>query len=100
MTSSSDAPSLIFATYHGLANGLRDLVPEAVLKKTEGLIGSGNALQRDALLRSCVADAFGSPLHLSPNREEAALGAALHAGVAAGVFIGYEEAQRGVVGAS
>lgn len=52
--------------------------------------GGGTRIRRWLQLK---ADVAGVPLAISPHREAAALGAALLAGVGAGVFAGHEEAQ-------
>ncbi|MCE3200990.1 sedoheptulokinase [Paenibacillus sonchi] len=56
------------------------------------LIGSGNALRANPVLRSKVEACFGLPLTLSAAPEEAAVGAALHAAVGAGGIPSYREA--------
>lgn len=50
------------------------------------LIGAGNGLLRNPVLQGAIEDAFGLPLTLSRHAEAAALGAALSASVAAGVY--------------
>jgi sugar (pentulose or hexulose) kinase len=50
------------------------------------LVGAGNGLRENAVLARCVAEQFGMPLTLPRHREEAAFGAALVAGVGAGVL--------------
>ena len=49
------------------------------------LVGSGNALRRNPLLRRIVAERFALPLRLLPYEEEAAVGAARIAALGAGV---------------
>ena len=44
-----------------------------------GLVGSGNALRRSALVRERLSETFGLPLTLTEHPEEAAVGAALYA---------------------
>ncbi len=56
------------------------------------LIGSGNALRANPVLRSKVEARFGLPLILSAASEEAAVGAALCAAVGAGGIPSYREA--------
>ncbi len=50
------------------------------------LIGAGNGLLRNPVLQEAIEEAFGLPLTLSRHAEAAALGAALSASVAAGVY--------------
>jgi sugar (pentulose or hexulose) kinase len=50
------------------------------------LVGSGNGLRENALLRRLVSQDFGLPIQVPAHREEAAFGAALLAAVGAGVF--------------
>ena len=53
------------------------------------LVGSGNALRRNPALRAAVERRFGLPARIPALEEEAALGAALCTGVAAGVYPDY-----------
>jgi sugar (pentulose or hexulose) kinase len=50
------------------------------------LVGAGNGLRENEVLRRCVSDEFGLTLRLPRHREEAAFGAALVAAVGAGLF--------------
>jgi len=52
----------------------------------ERLIGSGNGLRKNALLRDILAAQFGLPLQTPEHTEEAAVGAALTGAVAVGEF--------------
>jgi sugar (pentulose or hexulose) kinase len=55
-------------------------------QKCERLVGAGNGLRENAVLAGLVSDAFGMSLRFPRHREEAAYGAALLAGVGAGMF--------------
>ena len=63
----------------GELKGFYDRLPED-LRVSEGITGSGNAIRRNPLLRRMVVDQFGKPLSIPEDREEAAMGAARHAG--------------------
>lgn len=52
-----------------------------------GIVASGNAMRKNPVLREICADLFGKPLLLPLHTEEAAFGAALFGGVAAGVIL-------------
>lgn len=52
-------------------------LPPALRQGRTMLVGSGNALRRNARLRETLIATFGLPLTLTPHAEEAALGAAL-----------------------
>ena len=56
------------------------------------LIGAGNGLRENHVLADSVARRFGSAAMVTRHREEAAFGAALVGGVAAGVFSSLDEA--------
>lgn len=58
------------------------------------IVATGNALRNNPLLRAAVAAATGLPLAVPRQREEAAFGAALAAGVAAGRFADLDAAGR------
>ena len=56
------------------------------------LVGAGNGLRENPVLADAVARKFGSAPVVTQHREEAAFGAALVGGVAAGVFSSLDEA--------
>ena len=58
------------------------------------LVGSGNGLQRNPVLRAALAERFGMPLTMAPNPEAAAVGAALCGAVAAGEYPDIAAASR------
>lgn len=81
----------------GLARSLLegcDLLQGATGQPRSRLVGAGNGLRRNAVLSHIVAEAFGMPLRVPTHREEAAYGAALVAGVGAGVFADIEAAAQ------
>lgn len=89
---------LLNAALEALVKTLLEMVPPSVLTKTEKLIGSGNALLRNAVLQEIVAREFGRSLLLSPYAEAAALGSALLVGVATGAYGSLAEAQDAALG--
>jgi sedoheptulokinase len=71
--------TLILGVLRGIVDELKgfyDLLPDD-LKGADFLVGGGNALRRNALLRKTLSTAFAKPLRLPAFEEEAALGAAL-----------------------
>lgn len=76
--------------YHGL---FEHLSPEIRASVTH-VVGSGNGMHKNSALRTAIEQSFHLPLHLSLFDEEAALGAAICAGVGEGVFPGFMEAGR------
>lgn len=58
------------------------------------LVGAGNGLRENSVLADAVARRFGTTAVVTQHREEAAFGAALVGGVAAGVFSSLDEAGR------
>jgi sedoheptulokinase len=87
---------LIVGTLEGEVRILKEMVSKRALGKLEILVGSGNGIRRNALLRSITSRMFGKPLYVPVHEEEAALGAAIHGAVAAGVYRSYRDA-RGVI---
>ncbi len=61
------------------------------------VVGSGNGLRLNPVLRRCVEHEFGRPLTMGDLREEAATGAALTAAVAVGVYPDINSAGRALV---
>lgn len=58
------------------------------------LVGAGNGLRENAVLRECVEAAFDLRIQTTAHREEAAFGAALVGSVAGHVFASLEDASR------
>jgi sedoheptulokinase len=56
------------------------------------IVGSGNGLRRNSVLRRELSLRFGSEILLPPYEEEAAVGAALVAGVGVGIFSDWNDA--------
>jgi sugar (pentulose or hexulose) kinase len=77
------------ALLEGLARTLRSgyerIAPHAGMPRTR-LVGAGNGLRENPVLRQIVGQAFGMPLVLPRHREEAAYGAALLAAVGSSLF--------------
>lgn len=88
---------MVRALLEGMARVFRDgfdLICAATGVRYGNLVGSGNGLRENKVLSRIVSHEFGLPLSLPPIREEAALGAALIAGVGAGVFADLDAAGR------
>ena len=62
--------------------------------KAAYLVGSGNGLRRNSLMREMAEDLFGMPMQIPACSEEAAYGAALQAMVSAGLEDSLENAQK------
>jgi len=58
------------------------------------VVSSGNGFRRNAVLRQELAICFGEDALIPPNQEEAAVGAALSAGVAVGLYSDWDDAGR------
>ena len=80
----------------GFLRGLAGYYRTGFFPELEGRVahicGSGNGLKRNALLRSIVEEVFQRPLAMVPYGEEAAVGAAVNAGLVCGVFADSDEA--------
>jgi sedoheptulokinase len=63
-----------------------DRLPPEVRDRTNALVGSGNGIRLNPGLRKAFERTFGMPMRIPAHGEEAAFGAALLAGVAAGVL--------------
>ena len=72
--------NLTRALAYGVVGNLRTMLPDACFDGRSLVVGSGNALRRLPVMQACVRDVFDVPLELTPDCEEAALGAALLAG--------------------
>ena len=73
---------LTTALLKGICGELKDFydrMPEQIRRGRNKVTGSGNGLRKNPLLQKLLSEAFGLPLELTSNTEEAALGAALSA---------------------
>jgi sedoheptulokinase len=74
-----DLGNLARATARGIVGNLKAMLPAHALTGRRRVVGSGNALRRNPLLRAMAEEVFGLPLKLSDSQEEAATGAAINA---------------------
>jgi sugar (pentulose or hexulose) kinase len=85
------------AVLDGVATGLHDMVAAAegeAAPQARRIVATGNAVRRNPLLVRALEARFGLPVWMPEHREEAAYGAALLAGVSAGMWANLEEAGR------
>jgi len=80
---------LTAAIIHGIGNELYELYKKTGFSASR-LIGSGNGIRKNPLLEKELEDRFSLPLTTTPFDEEAALGAALAAGLGIGIFADIE----------
>ena len=73
------------AVLHGIAQELYEAYDSAGDRRSR-LVGSGNGIRRNPVLRTCISDRFALDLSIPPYDEEAAVGAALVAGIGCGAF--------------
>jgi sedoheptulokinase len=83
---------LIYGTLEGMVRILRDMVDEKIFSKRNHLIGSGNGLRRNWVLRNISSRVFQKDVQVPLHEEEAAIGAAINGAVAAGVYGNFDEA--------
>ena len=82
----------------GMTAELRGLYGEMpLLSPATGLVGSGNAVRKNPVLRRYLEEQFTLPLNLPVHREEAAFGAAVFAAAAAGVYRDIPAAQSALL---
>ncbi len=87
---------LVVGVLEGTVNELYEkytYMSENIATPPSTLVGSGNGIRKSKVTRSMFADKFGMEVKVPAHKEEAAYGAALFAGVAAGVFKSLKEAQ-------
>lgn len=70
---------------NGICKELYDFMPTNTEKKM--IVASGNAVRKIPIMKQVIKDMFGLPVHVSYNKEEASVGTALFAAIAAG-FVG------------
>jgi len=87
-------PNLIRATLRGIIEVLHDMLDKELLSRIERVVGSGNGMRKNRLLRKIASEIFGHRVLIPLNEEEAAIGAAVTGGVAAGVFKNFDEGKK------
>lgn len=73
--------NLILGFLQGMVNELKEYFDYMNISDISGLTASGNAVQKTPVLQKLLIDTFGYELSLTDSREEAAIGAALYAGL-------------------
>ena len=88
MTLSTRAPDIYRALIEATAYGTREIIEAFEREGVEvrELVAAGGLPEKNALLRQIYADVTGRPLKLAGSAQAPALGAAMHAAVAAGVY--------------
>ena len=82
----------------GMADELHELYRQMPLSAPAvGLVGSGNGIRKNPVLRQYLVEQFGLKLKLSAHREEAAFGAAIFAAAASGVYRDIPAAQAALL---
>jgi FGGY-family pentulose kinase len=86
-------PHLYRAVYEGICFGTRQILEDMAANGfTLGRIYAGGGGAKSRLWTQIQADVLGQPIHLPRDKETMALGAAIWAGLGAGVFKDYKEA--------
>ena len=82
------------AVLEGIAAGLHDFLESAgeAAPRATRIIATGNAVRRNPLLVRALGSSFGLPVWMPSHEQEAAYGAALLAGTAAGMWASLAEA--------
>ena len=82
----------------GMADELHELYRQMPLSAPAvGLVGSGNGIRKNPVLRQYLEEQFGLRLKLPAHREEAAFGAAVFAAAASGVYPDIPTAQAALL---
>lgn len=79
-TSNFTPENLILGFVKGISQGLYnyfELLPKSLTNDKTLLVGSGNGIKKNPLLREALEERFGLPMHLTNIHEEAAFGACL-----------------------
>jgi sedoheptulokinase len=85
---------IIFETLRGIATVLKDMIDERIIEKITRIVGSGNGLRKNSVLRNILSDQFKQRVYVPRYTEEAAIGAALCGAVAAGIYRNMGEANE------
>jgi L-ribulokinase len=87
-TLATRAPDIYRALIESTAYGTREIIEtfEAQGVEVKSLVAAGGLPEKNALLRQIYADVTGRPITISGSPQAPALGAAIHAAVAAGIY--------------
>jgi L-ribulokinase len=87
-TLSTRAPDIYRALIEATAFGTREIIEAFETRNVpvKELVAAGGLPEKNALLRQIYADVTGRPLKLAGSAQAPALGSAMHAAVAAGVY--------------
>ncbi|MDR0349323.1 MAG: ribulokinase [Tannerella sp.] len=96
LTLSSTAPLIYKALVESTAFGARAIIEQFVNNgiEIEEIIGVGGITQKSPYVMQVLSDVLGKPIKVIETREACALGVAICAAVAAGIYSGIEEAQN------
>jgi len=89
--------AMTLGVLRGILQELHDLyllMCEKTGRRASRLVGSGNGIRRNALMRELAEEIFGMEMKMPLYQEEAACGAALHALTAVGIVKNMGEAQK------
>ena len=88
MNLATRAPDIYRALIESTAYGTREIIEAFEAKGIEvrELVAAGGLPEKNALLRQIFADVTGRPIKLAGSAQAPALGAAMHAAVAAGIY--------------
>ena len=92
----SDAPRLFYALVEGTCFGARAIVENFQSQgiPIRGLIGIGGVAKKSPFIMQMIADVIGIPLKVHKAEQTCALGAAMFAATAAGIYDRVEDAMR------
>ena len=84
---------IIMGTLRGMVRILMDMIKPEVIEKRKYLVGSGNGIRKNPVLRVVTSELFKRQVLVPAHEEEAAVGAAINGGVASGIFKDFNEAK-------
>jgi len=85
---------LILGTLRGMVKILIDMINPGIIEKRKYLIGSGNGIRKNPVLREVTSELFKRQILIPAHEEEAAVGAAINGGVSSGVIKDFDEAKE------
>lgn len=94
----SSAPEVFRALVEAAAFGTKAIIDhlEANGVPTDHLVACGGIAQKSPFVMQVIADVLGHRMEVSDSKDSCALGAAVHAAVAAGLYPDVPSAQRGI----
>lgn len=98
LSMASDAPRIFRALVEATAFGSRAIIERFINEgmRIDGVIALGGVAKKSSFVMQTVADVLNMPIEVAASEQTCALGTAMAASVAAGIYNSFEDAQKNI----